>query len=442
MRELIGDIERWRRDGRRVALARVVGVAGSGPRDPGAAMAVNEDGEVAGSVSGGCVEGAVVAEALAALEQGDARRCSFGYSDDQAFAVGLTCGGTVHLLVEPELPRCYESLRDAVLADEPVALATIVELGPPGDESPEGEDRDERARRDDTAARLLGASMLVRADGSVEGSLGFPELDAVVTRDASGALAGGIPALRHYGRCGEAMRRSVEVFVEVFAPPPRMVIIGAVDFTAALVKVAKVLGYRVTVADPRPVFATAVRFPAADEVVVDWPNRLIAKITPPLGSRDAICVLTHDPKFDIPAIETALGTEVGYLGAMGSRRTHAERVSRLVEAGVDAASLRRVMAPIGLDLGARTPEETAVSICAEIIALRTGRPAPSLRDQEGPIHHPAASRGPSRVPAPATAAASPGAGASGAGAGVAGARAGGASAGIAGASGPGPALLP
>jgi xanthine dehydrogenase accessory factor len=180
----------------------------------------------------------------------------------------------------------------------------------------------------------------------------------------------------------------VAVFIEAFAPPPRMVIFGAVDFTAALARAAKTLGYRVTVCDARPVFATPARFPMADEVVVDWPDRHLAEVGDSLGSRDAVCVLTHDPKFDVPAIVAALGTGAGYLGAMGSRRTHAERVARLREAGVDDAGMARVMAPIGLDIGARTPEETAISVCAEIIALRTGKPAPSRRDTAGPIHRP------------------------------------------------------
>jgi len=207
-----------------------------------------------------------------------------------------------------------------------------------------------------------------------------------VARDAIGELAAGLTTTRHYGRHGEARQREVSVFIESFAPPPKMIIFGAVDFTAALAKVAKILGYRVTVCDARPVFATPARFPMADEVVVDWPNRHLAKVGPDLGQRDAVCVLTHDPKFDVPAIASALDTGVGYLGAMGSRRTHDERLARLREAGISEDSLTRLMAPIGLDIGSRTPEETAVSICAEIIATRTGRAAPSLRDSEGPIH--------------------------------------------------------
>jgi len=262
--------------------------------------------------------------------------------------------------------RLYEALSTAIRAEEPVALATVVE-GPD---------------------HLLGGKLVVRpgADEVVLGGLGDPDLDRVVTRDALGELAAGLTVTRHYGPHGEARQREVSVFVESFAAPPQMIIFGAVDFTAALVKVAKILGYRVTVCDARPVFATRARFPMADEVVVDWPNRHLAKVGPDLGIRDAVCVLTHDPKFDVPAIVSALETRVGYLGAMGSRRTHDERVARLIEAGVSAEGLARVMAPIGLDIGARTPEETAVSICAEIIALRTGREAPSLRDTVGPIH--------------------------------------------------------
>jgi xanthine dehydrogenase accessory factor len=260
----------------------------------------------------------------------------------------------------------FEQLAGALRAEEPVALVEVVE-GP-----------------DD----LFGAKLVVRpgATPAASGSLGNPDLDRVVVRDALGELAAGLSVTRHYGRHGEARERVVSVFIESFAPPPRMVIFGAVDFTAALAKVAKILGYRVTVCDARPVFATRARFPMADEVVVSWPDRYLAQIGPELGVRDAVCVLTHDPKFDVPAIIGAIATDVGYLGAMGSRRTSDERDVRLRQAGATDEQLRRVMAPIGLDVGARTPEETAVAICAEIIALRTGRVAPSLRDAQGPIH--------------------------------------------------------
>jgi xanthine dehydrogenase accessory factor len=256
----------------------------------------------------------------------------------------------------------FTALRDALRADAPVALATVVEGPDPG------------------------AKLLVRPGHEPLGSLGDAELDRVVARDARGELEAGLTGTRHYGFHGEARQRDVSVFIESFAPSPRMVIFGAVDFTAALVRVAKVLGYLVTVCDARPAFATAARFPQADEVVVDWPDRYLAAVGRDLGPRDAVCVLTHDPKFDVPAIVAALRTRCGYLGAMGSRRTHADRVARLKEAGVGDDELARVMGPIGLAIGARTPEETAVSICAEIIALRTGERAPSLRDSDGPIH--------------------------------------------------------
>jgi xanthine dehydrogenase accessory factor len=262
------------------------------------------------------------------------------------------------------MPTLFDALRDALRDEAPVALATLID-GPAGQ---------------------LGAKLLVRPDENAMGTLGDVDLDRVVARDALGELAAGLTATRHYGLHGEARQSDVAVFVESFAPPPRMVIFGAVDFTSALVKVAKILGYRVTVCDARAPFATEARFPLADEVVLGWPDRYLAEFGPTLGLRDAVCVLTHDPKFDVPAIVAALATNVGYLGVMGSRRTHADRLVRLEEAGVDAAARDRLMAPIGIDIGARTPEETAVAICAEIIALRTGRNAPSLRDQEGPIH--------------------------------------------------------
>jgi xanthine dehydrogenase accessory factor len=287
--------------------------------------------------------------------------------------VGLTCGGTIHVLVDPDLPAVYDDLRAALSSDEPVALATVVELDDPVDATGGGP--------------ALGDSLLVHDDGRTQGSLGDAVLDEVVRRDALGALAGGLSTTRHYGRRGEARQRAVGVFVEVFAPPPRMVIFGAVDFTAALARLGKLLGYHVAVCDARPVFATRARFPMADDVVADRPERYLASVATGLGQRDAVCVLTHDAKFDVPAIVSALGTKVGYLGAMGSRRTHADRLARLRAAGVDEDALARVMAPIGLDIGARTPEETAVAICAEIIALRMGRQVPFLRDASGPIHH-------------------------------------------------------
>jgi xanthine dehydrogenase accessory factor len=236
----------------------------------------------------------------------------------------------------------------------------------------------------------LASKLLVRPGATALGSLGEPELDRVVSRDALAMLDLGVSGTRHYGPRGEARREEIEVFVESFVSPPKLIIFGAVDFSRALVDVAKVLGFVVTVCDARSVFATRARFPMADDVVVDWPDHYLDQVGPSLGARDAVCVLTHDTKFDVPAIIGALATNVGYLGAMGSRRTHDKRWERLLEAGASEADLRaRLMSPIGLDVGARTPEETAVSICAEIIAVRSGRArgamAP-LRDGSGPIH--------------------------------------------------------
>jgi xanthine dehydrogenase accessory factor len=363
MLEILAGLEAWRRSGEPTVLARVVDVDGSGPRLPGAAMAVNPRSEVLGSLTGGCIESAVVTEALdlLAARPPTARLRTFGYSDDDAFSVGLTCGGTVHVFLELLDWALFDEVRRAVAERRPLAVATVVD-GP------------------GTGCRLV-----IGSDGP-SATLGDADLDRVVARDAHGELEAGRSSVRHYGPQGQAGEATVAVFVDSFAPPPNMLVFGAVDFTASLVRVAKLLGYHVTVCDAREVFATRARFPEADEVLVDWPNRILDAIGPSLTPRDAVCILTHDHKFDVPAVLSALRTDVGYIGVMGSRRTHAERVARLHEAGVEEAELGRLMAPIGLDLGARTPDETAVAICAEIIALRTGRQAASLRDTTGPIH--------------------------------------------------------
>lgn len=257
----------------------------------------------------------------------------------------------------------FEALRDTLRDRRPVVLATVID-GP-----------------------NVGAKLLLEPGATPTGSLGDPDLDRVVARDMAGELAAGRTGVRNYGPQGQANGDRLLVFIESFAPPPEMLIFGAVDFTGALCQAARGLGYRVTVCDAREVFATKARFPLADEVVVDWPNRLLERVGAGLGPADAVCILTHDPKFDVPAIVSALATNVGYLGVMGSRATHARRMQRLAEEGVtDPDELARIMAPIGLDIGARTPEETAVAVCAEIISLRTGRIGGSLRDTTGPIH--------------------------------------------------------
>jgi len=373
---IFDDIERWLAAGRGVALARVVAVEGSAPREPGAAMAVNEDGEVAGSVSGGCVESAVITTAFEVLTTGTAALCEFGCADEDGLGVGLTCGGTLLILVERlggaggQEDPVIEGLAGCLRAGAPVALATLV-------------------REEKEATPALGAAVLVRADGTTVGSLGDQDLDCAVVHAARGQLGEGTTGLHHFGSHGEAWKGERAVLIQAFAAPPQMLIFGALDFSAALARVAGILGYRVTVCDPRPIFSTVERFPTADVVVADRPDRYLALVGDSLGPRDAVCVLTHDPMFDVPAIVAALDTAVGYIGAMGSRRTTEARRELLRAAGVDATGLDRVMAPIGLDIGARTPEETAVSICAEIVARRAGYGSgASLRAIDGPIHHP------------------------------------------------------
>ncbi|MHB1732365.1 MAG: XdhC family protein [Ferrimicrobium acidiphilum] len=396
MIEVIERVLAWRAQGKRCALATVVAVEGSGPREPGALMAVSEDGEVAGSVSGGCVEGAVVAEALQRLDAPEpvlrtfgilgsttpreATTLAFGFSDDQAVAVGLTCGGTFHILVQPELPNYLDRLAEALREETPFAIATVYAVN----EDPGSYFADENS---DVPVPAVGSSLLVLGDGEVVGSLGNPDLDRVVARDAVGVLRQGQGTRREYGRKGQSRSREVAVVMAVSVEPPKMLIFGAVDFSDALAQAAKLLGYHVVVVDARSVFATKERFPKADEVVVSWPNDYLFECGATLDERDSICILTHDPKFDVPAIEASLATKAGYIGVMGSRRTQEDRMMRLAADGVSIEEVRnRVSGPIGLDLGARTPQETAVSILAEIIARRERRMAGPLSETQGPIH--------------------------------------------------------
>lgn len=364
MRDVLDDIDRWRGEGRPAAIARLVAVDGSSPREIGAAMAVSADGEVAGSVSGGCVEGAVVAAALDLLQRdGAAELHTYGIADEQAFSVGLTCGGTIHVLLQREADfDVYELLREEIASDRACVLATLIDGG------------------------RLGARVLVHDDGRVVGSTGDPALDERIAEDAAAALARSDARTLYRDHVAQD-GGDVRVLLERFAPAPRLILFGAVEFAAALVRLGKVLGYHVTVCDARAVFATRIRFPLADEVVVDWPDRHLDAVGPSLTARDVVCVLTHDEKFDVPAVVGALATDVGYIGALGSRRTTADRGRRLREAGVSDAELERLRAPIGLDIGARTPEETALAIFAEVVMLQTGAPGPvPLRAGSGPIH--------------------------------------------------------
>jgi len=365
MREILPALRRWWDAGTPFALATVTATRRSAPRNPGAAMAVAADGEVVGSVSGGCVEGAVFEAGQEVLAAGEARAVTFGYSDDEAFAVGLTCGGEIDLFIQRVDPVAMPFLADlaaAVAAEEPVAVATVI--GGPG--------------------RLGGALLVSPTDR--QGTLGADGLDAAVTDDARGMLVQGQTGTRHYGPNGERRVDDVPVFVASFAPRPRMLVFGAIDFAAAVARAGTFLGYHVTVCDARATFATRRRFPQADEVVVEWPHRFLERTV--VDTRTVICVLTHDPKFDVPLLEVALRTDAAYIGAMGSRTTHGDRLARLRERGLAEAELARLSSPIGLDIGARTPEETAVSIAAEIIQHRWGGSGQPLSGTQGAIHQP------------------------------------------------------
>jgi xanthine dehydrogenase accessory factor len=352
----------WLRDGRRLACALLVETEGSAPLAPGAMMLVDEQGGIEGSLTGGCVEGAVVTEAEQVLAGGDPRVLTYGISDELAGTVGLTCGGTVHVavhLLDGVGAAAELAVRDAVAAGRPAAIATLLD-GPSA------------------------GTRLAVVDDETVGGLGGPELlDASVARDLRGTLERGVTRLRRYAADGSTLGAELRVHMRAFAPPPQLTIFGAIDFSAALAQLAKQLGYAVTIGDARERFARSPRYAAAAEVVIAWPGELLAERRP--GPRDAVLVFTHDPKFDEPALAAALATEAGYIGALGSRRTTADRNRRLREAGVEEAQLMRIHAPCGLDIGARTPEETALAVLAEIVAERSRRPAAPLRTTSGPI---------------------------------------------------------
>ncbi|MFE4414851.1 XdhC family protein [Streptomyces sp. NPDC056821] len=369
MLDIAEELGRWVAQGRDFAVATVVAVGGSAPRRPGAALAVDADGTAIGSVSGGCVEGAVYELCRQALEDGETVLERFGYSDEDAFAVGLTCGGVIDILVTPvraadPAHAVAASALAAAARGEAAALARIVS----------------------GSARLLGRALLVRPDGSWEGGLGgHPELDSTVVGEASAFLDAGRTGTLEIGERGSRCGAPLTVLVESAVPAPRMIVFGAIDFASALVRVGKFLGFHVTVCDARPVFATRARFPEADEIVVEWPHEYLARTG--VDARTVLCVLTHDAKFDIPLLKLALRLPVAYVGAMGSRRTHLDRNRRLREVGVTELELARLRSPIGLDLGARTPEETALSIASEIVADRRGGSGVSLAGAHTPIHH-------------------------------------------------------
>ncbi|MBZ4317783.1 XdhC family protein [Streptomyces huiliensis] len=366
MLDLAEDLHRWCAEGRDFAVATVASVHGSAPRPPGAALAVDAAGTAIGSVSGGCVEGAVYELCREALATGTGRRERFGYSDEDAFAVGLTCGGVIEVLITPVRAAdpsrgVYEAALSAASRGEPTALVRPFSGDAPG-------------------------ALLVRPDGAFSGALGeVPVGDRRAADEAAAFLAAGRTGVVTLGAEGAYCGRPADLLIESSVPPPRLIVFGAIDFAAALVRVGKFLGHHVTVCDARPVFATRARFPDADEVVVDWPHRYLDG-QQPLDPRTAVCVLTHDEKFDIPLLVRALRLPLAYVGAMGSHRTHHTRLARLREAGLSGSELARLRSPIGLDLGGRTPEETALSIAAEIVAVRRGGTGAPLRGAGVPIH--------------------------------------------------------
>ncbi|MDO3397614.1 XdhC family protein [Nocardioides sp. SOB44] len=372
MRDVLPELMRWWEAGETVGVATVVATFRSAPRPPGASMLVGPDDTAVGSVSGGCVEGAVYEQAQEVVAGGTPVLERYGVSDDDAFAVGLTCGGILDVWVERVSRESFPEL-GALAADVeaglPVALATVIDHPDPA---------------------WRGRRIVVRPEEEpVAGSIGSPRADAAVHDDALGLLASGTSATLSYGPDGERRGEGMRVFVWAFAPKPRMLVFGAIDFAAAVARVGSFLGYHVTVCDARPVFATTSRFPDADEVVVDWPHRYLAaeQEAGRIDQRTVLAVLTHDPKFDVPLLEVALRLpDVAYVGAMGSRRTHDDRLERLRAAGLTDDELDRLSSPIGLDLGARTPEETAISIAAEIIAGRWGGTGEHLAATEGRIH--------------------------------------------------------
>ena len=384
MRELLDDLVAWHRDGRRFALATVVATSSSAPRPTGTAMAVADDGEVLGSVSGGCVEADVADLAADVLADGAPRRRRYGISDEEAFAVGLTCGGeidvAVHLVADDD--PTLAALADRVRHHRRATLATVV-----------------------APAHHAGRRLLVTPDGTTTMAATIPSTattpsagatDAADATDATDAALAAVTAAAAEAASTDRARGEptlttvttdegpLEVFTHPFTAPPRLLVFGATDFAAALASLGRFTGHHVTVCDARDRFVTPARFPDADDLVVDWPHRLLAATD--LDPDDAVCVLTHDAKFDVPALTAALASPAGYVGAMGSRRTVADRRRRLTDAGVAEADLARLHAPIGLDLGASSPPEVAVAIIAEVIASRTGAVGSRLRDTDGPIH--------------------------------------------------------
>jgi xanthine dehydrogenase accessory factor len=363
MYDILDQLKAWYDTGESFAVATVVHTFASAPRQAGASMAVSLTGEVVGSVSGGCVESAVYELALEVIQTGIPINQRYGFSDEDAFAVGLTCGGIIDVYIEQVSRQNYpdfDNLYASTAQRQPVCTATIV--GGP----------------------RMGSRLILWPEHT-RGSLGRDRLDLSVTKRARGMLDQGKTGIIRSGVDGEVTQDDVTIFVQAYAPPPRMIVFGAIDFAGAVVRMGKFLGYHVTLCDARHVFATKARFPEADDIVVRWPHEYLQETT--VDHRTVLCVLTHDPKFDVPLLEIALRSPAVYIGAMGSRHTTQVRHDSLIERGLTDSELLRLRAPIGLDIGGRTPEESAVSIAAEIISLREAGTNSPLSSLTGPIHN-------------------------------------------------------
>jgi len=339
MRDILSDLDRWRADNNSIALATVIQTWGSSPRRAGAKMALTPDGKITGSVSGGCVEGAVYDSGVEVLKSNLPQLLHFGVADETAWEVGLACGGSIDIFVKPFDTNFFESLRSVLEEEQSAVLVTVIR-GP---------------------EELLGSEVLVREDGYITGALNSLSSDKQALDLARETL-----------EQGESRRvilnEDVEAFMEVILPPPTLIAVGGVHITIALMTLAKTLGYRTVVIDPRSAFGNEERFPNVDQLIQQWPDEAFQKI--PITRSTAVAMLTHDPKLDDPALKIALPSQAFYVGALGSKTTQGKRRQRLLEDGLTEEQLNRLHGPIGLEIGAGTPEEIAMSIMAEIVAAR------------------------------------------------------------------------
>jgi len=338
MRDILPDLERWREDHEKIALATVIQTWGSSPRAAGAKMALTPEGKITGSVSGGCVEGAVFEAGVETLKTHQPQLLHFGVADETAWDVGLACGGSIDIFVKPLDPSFFGALQSVYVEELPAVIATVVR----------GKDE------------ILGREMLLSEDGNIAGSLGV-DLDESVLNLARQALDRGVSRTVD-------LDETTELFLEVILPPPTLIAVGGVHITIALMALAKMLGYRTVVIDPRSAFGNAERFPNVDQLIQTWPDKAFEQV--PITRSTAVAMLTHDPKLDDPALKIALPSPAFYVGALGSRTTQTKRRQRLLDEGLSETQLDRLRGPIGLDIEARTPEEIAVSIMAEIVALQ------------------------------------------------------------------------